>query len=625
MENKSRGLYPHYFLLTLAVVLAVTCVGAVVSAQEENVGQTRQAIVSGSPVSLETQEELGLLSLAKDGFNPSCSAALLTNEWAITAAHCLDDSDLSDPSQISLTAAWGGSQTRQAREIRSFGPTPDIALIRAANPFRVNGGFTGYRRELAREEDYYGLRTYGRGVNVLASGSGASAVPAQSDGQYRFASVAISKLERNLYWFPRNRRGQIVAGGDSGGPSFANVWGRTVLAGVHATCRVICLPGQTCSGSGWMWISAIEECADAPVWSALDRITQAINEPSVSSAKTSPGPLGGVPHVEGKVSEGLKGGRFDTSATPPGVISYIYTVRDDGNLEWRRHDGAAQGLPLWQGAVPVGGGWGDFKHVFHGGGNVIYAVNREGDLIWFRHNTAYSTGTENTGSPRPMKALGKRKRTPLAGPRVVGSGWQNFRHVFSAGDGVIYAVAEDGRLLWYKHKSYMEPAEMPSGADSGMADATSRLNWVRSWESVEPRVVGAGWGDFRHVFPGGDGIIYVVTQDGKLQRYRHVAYLEGRGAQSPGAWEGPVEISRGWGDFQQFFSRGDGIIYMVSAGGELFWYKDVVPRKGMTTDAVTAGRTLGKRRLRPQKVDDGWGGFLKVFALLPVSAPDAVR
>ena len=96
-------------------------------------------------------------------------------------------------------------------------------------------------------------------------------------------------------------------------------------------------------------------------------------------------------------------------------------------------------------------GWGGFKHVFHGGKNTIYAVNQEGNLLWYRHDTAYGVRTQ-------------RRRDPdLTGPRVVGTGWQNFRHVFSAGNGVIYAIDQGGNLLWYKHKQYTDAVEMHCG------------------------------------------------------------------------------------------------------------------------------------------------------------------
>ena len=611
--------YNYLFRITLAAALVISFAG--IASAQENTGQVKQGVVSGQPVHVVVLEELGLLTLTRP--TGSCSASLLTNEWAITAAHCLRASDISNPSQVTLTANWRTVQTRQAREIRTLGvtslPLPDIALIRVGEPFMVLGSRKHFRRELvANGMDNlvgYPIETYGRGLNVLAQGSGAAATPSQGDGQFRAAKTQITKVEDNRFWFPRNGSNQIVAAGDSGGPSFIITRTGRALVGVHSSCKTFCLPGRRCAPGSWTWISDIPECGDAPVAMILAPLNQLIRESVASLARDPVGPVGerGVPSAEGTANPPLKDGRFNTSAPPPGVVSYIYAVRADGNLEWHRHDGAERGLPQWQSPVPVGSGWGSFKHVFTGGKNIIYAINQEGDLLWYRHDTAYGVGTRST--------LGRRARPPLTGPRVVSKGWQNFRHVFSAGDGIIYAIDQGGNLLWYKHKTYLDAVEMPTGGGSGMVNSALRLNWAKSWEDLNPRVVGTGWGDrFKHVFPGGDGIIYTVTQDGTLQRYKHVSYLNGRGLESPGAWEGPVIIRSNWGDYQYVFSRGDGIIYAVAANGDLFWFKERVQGSGVTT-----GNTLGKRRYPLNKVSSGWGSFLKVFALLPISAPDVVR
>ena len=598
------------------VVLLILTISAITFAQE-NTGQTKQGVISGQPVTLFMQEEMGLLTLTTP--TGTCSASLLTNEWIITAAHCLKPGDISSPNQVSLTANWKTVQNRTAEEIRSLRNLPinvvlpDVALIKVRVPFNVFGSTRHFRRELfANRMDNlvgYPLETYGRGINVLAQGSGITATPSQSDGQYRIARTQISRVDNLLYWFPRNGSNQIVAGGDSGGPSFIITRTGRALAGVHSLCKTFCLPGQVCQPRSWTWISGIPECGDAPIATVYQIVKQVIDESMISLARDPASSIreGGSTRVEGiKPTPPSVEGTFNTSVPSSTSVSYIYNVGANGNLEYRRHDGAEKGLPQWQAAVPLGSGFGSFTAVFTGGKNIIYAINNQGDLLWYRHNSAYDL------------PVNRRRQTALSGPILVSKGWQAYRNVFSGGDGVIYAIDQAGNLLWYKHKQYAEPVEMPTSAGSGMVGAGLRLNWAKSWESLTPKTVGRGWGEFSHVFPGGDGIIYAVTADGKLLRYRHVTYLDGRGIESPGAWEGPVNINSGWGGYQHFFSRGDGIIYAVSADGELFWFKDGVPRSG-------GQPAVGRSWYGPRKVDDGWGSFQQVFALLPISAPNDVR
>jgi hypothetical protein len=57
------------------------------------------------------------------------------------------------------------------------------------------------------------------------------------------------------------------------------------------------------------------------------------------------------------------------------------------------------------------------------------------------------------------------------------------RHVFSTGGGVIYGVAPDGRLWWYRHNAYL---------------TGGGLETPGAWEVRA--VVGHGWGDFSEVF-----------------------------------------------------------------------------------------------------------------------------
>jgi TIR domain len=63
---------------------------------------------------------------------------------------------------------------------------------------------------------------------------------------------------------------------------------------------------------------------------------------------------------------------------------------------------------------------------------------------------------------------------------------------------------------------------------------------LNAWQG--PHDISSGWGNFRQVFPSSEGIIYAIAQDGTLWWYKHNGYLDGGDLKSPGAWEGPKEV-----------------------------------------------------------------------------------
>ena len=152
-----------------------------------------------------------------------------------------------------------------------------------------------------------------------------------------------------------------------------------------------------------------------------------------------------------------------------------------------------------------------------------------GQLLFYRDHTRDGTGD-------------------VANPSVIGlGGWQLLRHVFSGGDGIIYAVDEDGRLLF--------------GRDA-TRDGTGDV-------SVSSVIGLGGWQSFRHLFSGGDGIIYAVDQDGRLLFYRD------HNRDGTGDVANPSVIGLGgWQFFRHLFSGGDGIIYAVDQDGRLLFYRD---------------------------------------------------
>jgi hypothetical protein len=152
-----------------------------------------------------------------------------------------------------------------------------------------------------------------------------------------------------------------------------------------------------------------------------------------------------------------------------GANNTIYAIGDDADgtlwLYWHRPFAESPESPEWAPQGAVGTGWQHFKTVFAneygvGFGAYIYAIDADGRLWWYNHVWPHM------GVPWGW-----------VGPRLVGTGWQIYKNVFSPGIGIIYAIREDDDTLWwYRHAAWKtgEGVETPG-----------------AWEG--PRAVHGGW------------------------------------------------------------------------------------------------------------------------------------
>ena len=96
--------------------------------------------------------------------------------------------------------------------------------------------------------------------------------------------MTVSRDEAHLYWYP-SEGGLMIAGGDSGGPSFTTVGTnrQTVLVGVHAQTLMFRVPGKE-NTKGWTWVRSTPQAADAPIKPVWNQIKSIMGGPLPATA-----------------------------------------------------------------------------------------------------------------------------------------------------------------------------------------------------------------------------------------------------------------------------------------------------------------------------------------------------
>ena len=164
--------------------------------------------------------------------------------------------------------------------------------------------------------------------------------------------------------------------------------------------------------------------------------------------------------------------RGEVLATDDGVL---YEITESGALRWYRVENAAAGRPAWApnsgSEVGLGRGWGSYRSVVAAGDGVLYAVKDNGALVWYRHDDWRTGGMTWTDTAE----------------REVGSdrSWASYETVLSGGDGVLYAIKENGALVWHRHEDWR------TGGDSWTDAAEREVGLGRGWGIV--RSCDCGW------------------------------------------------------------------------------------------------------------------------------------
>jgi hypothetical protein len=267
----------------------------------------------------------------------------------------------------------------------------------------------------------------------------------------------------------------------------------------------------------------------------------------------------------------------------------LYSVKRDGTLWWQRDDilFSSETVATHTISEPkhVGDGWDSALDILPGGGGTIYVLRKNGNLDWYRHY-GYQNG-----------------EVKWAGPITVGTGWNVCKQIIPMGDGVLYCLRPEG-LQWNKHNNYQNG----QGGYGGWAQPA--------------KIVSKGFADadqYKFIFGGGNGVFYVVMNDGKVIWYRHNAYRNAIAKPAvlgtPEAeawartWEGPKEVGHGWSGIAKAFSTGNGHIYGLYPNGEFYAY-------------IHAGWETGTARWGNwSKINGNWQDYLFVFPTMPSHAP----
>lgn len=242
----------------------------------------------------------------------------------------------------------------------------------------------------------------------------------------------------------------------------------------------------------------------------------------------------------------------------------FYGITANRDLEWNRYDGrgAEIGEPgADQSWHPNSGnliGWdfGQMLHVFGCGNGDIMAVHKNGNLYWYSYSGSGESG--DTGWHGNSA-------------RVIGNGWQNFRHVTAippsptSGSLIqVLAIDAEGAVRWYGYEG------------KGEEDPEGHKGWVLPSSGNQ---IDDGWSDLRHVHASGR-VIFTIDRDGFLRWHRY----EGNGEEDPTGARGwhpnsGKAVGKSWQGMQHVFGAESDvggyahIIMGVDADGYLRWYR----------------------------------------------------
>lgn len=217
----------------------------------------------------------------------------------------------------------------------------------------------------------------------------------------------------------------------------------------------------------------------------------------------------------------------------------IYAIQADGSLRWYRHAGWTTGGTNWSNGVgrEIGTDWHTFRVVLAGAEGQLYTVSGDGSVRWWCYDLADPDGGDGAGTWRNGSGS------------VVHDGFDDYPRVFGGYDDVLYGIRADGTLWWHHY----EAGDGTDGPDA----------WAFGGEAQQ---IGTGFHRFPDVAAAPSGVVVGAEIAGVLSWWR---YLAGDGTNGPGAWARDgvrADIGSGWApeSLRTWTMGADGEIYAVA-------------------------------------------------------------
>lgn len=220
--------------LTIAFAFSVTCISVIARADEIDFGSTPEAIYGGTPVTRSSPISKSTVKLE------NCTAVLVDDDLAMTAGHCANPG-----SKITFGPNWERSKTTRPIVGYRIHPLFRIDGDRAHHDiqlFRFSGGLpSGYKSiPILPRSDWLVS-----GAAVTIAGYGAKTDPRDKTLTAVTLDVIDPKFSDHEFLLDAHH-GKSACSGDSGGPGFVTIHGKTYLAGL--VTRGVKSPGlpETC-------------------------------------------------------------------------------------------------------------------------------------------------------------------------------------------------------------------------------------------------------------------------------------------------------------------------------------------------------------------------------------------